>query len=224
MGEPDAVNAVPIVGGPLAFGLALAALLLAVFANTWAGAIVTVAHEAGHMVLAVLTFRGLGGFRMQDDGSAGTYAERYHWSVSDLATAFAGYPMPSLLGLGGAYLIADGRPAGVLWVALVLLFGAMTQARNALAYTVTVLEVLGVGWAVFAGNLAVQAAVAVGLVWLLLIGGAYDSTINLSRADGSDAERLARRTWVPRIVWHALWAAIAVVCLWNGGGRLLGLG
>ena len=58
---------------------------------------------------------------------------------------------------------------------------------------------------------------------ILLIGGAYESTVVLSRADRSGAGVLSRRTWKPRIVWHAAWAVIGIRCLWNGGGRLLGL-
>jgi hypothetical protein len=29
-------------------------------------------------------------------------------------------------------------------------------------------------------------------------------------------------TLVPRLVWHAVWAVIGVVCLWKGGVLLLG--
>jgi hypothetical protein len=220
----DAVNTVPIVGEPVAYGAGVAVLLLVLLTGSWARSLVTVAHEGGHMVLAVLTFRGLRGFTLADGGGGATMAERYHWSISDLVTRFAGYPMPSLLGLGGAHLLAHGRPASVLWVSLVLLLGTFFQAANQLAYVVTTLAVIGVGCAAAAGSVSVQAAVAVVLVWWMLIGGAYYASIGLSRGDGSDAASLASRTLVPRIVWHALWAVIGVVCLWKGGGWLLGLG
>jgi hypothetical protein len=197
--------------------------VVAVLARSWAGAVVTVAHEGGHMVLGALTFRGLKGWRLEDNGNAATTFERGHWSISWIVTGFAGYAMPPLLGLGGARLVAERHPASVLWIGLVLLVATLALATNALAYTVTVLEAVGVGWAVFAGSLQVQAGVAIGLVWLLLIGGAYESTVGLSRAEGSDAAALAALTWIPRIVWHALWAAIGIVCLWIGGGLLLGL-
>lgn len=224
MGVPDAVNAVPIVGEPIAYGIGFAVLLLVVFTGSWAGSLVTVAHEAGHMVVAVLTFRGHRGFTLEDGGGGATPLVRYHWSISDLAVRIAGYPMPSLLGLGGAYLVGAGRPAAVLWVSALLLLGAFMAAANQLAYVVTTIAVIGVGWTALDGAVTLQSAVAVGLAWWMLIGGALDSTVRLSRGEGSDAHVLSIRTWVPRIVWHALWAAIAVVCLWNGGGRLLGLG
>jgi hypothetical protein len=79
----------------------------------------------------------------------------------------------------------------------------------------------GVTWAALAGSVAVQAAVAVGLVWVLLFGSLRSSLI-LSRADGSDAARLASATLVvPRIVWHAVWVAIALYALIVGGQFLL---
>jgi hypothetical protein len=224
MADLDAVNAIPIVGEPLAYGLALVALVLVVFARSWAGGIVTVAHEGGHMVMRALTFKGLKHFTLDNGGGGATYYERGHWSVGDLLCRFAGYPMPCLLGLGGAALIAAGRPASVLWISLVLVLGALALAGNSLAYVVTTIEAIGIGWIAFDGSLALQSGVAVALVWMLLLGGAYESSIVLSREDTSDAANLAQRTWIPRIVWHAAWAVIGVVCLWNGGGWLLGLG
>jgi hypothetical protein len=223
MPDADAVNAVPIVGGPIAYGLAVVALLLAVLARSWAGAVVTVAHEAGHMVMGVLTFRGLRGWWLEDNGDAATAFDRRPWSVSWIATLFTGYAMPPLLGLAGARLIADRHPASVLWICFVLVVAAMVHASNALAYLVTVLEAVVIGCVATVGSLQVQAGLAVGLVWLLLIGGAQDS-IRLSWGPGSDAQALAAQTWIPRIVWHALWAVIGVVCLWKGGGWLLGFG
>jgi peptidase M50B-like protein len=224
MRDADAVNAVPIVGGPIAYGIGFVVLLLVVLTGSWARSLVTVAHEAGHMVAAVATFRGHEGFTLADGGGGSTAVYRPKWSIGGVLGTFAGYPTPCLLGLGGAYAVANGRPAAVLWISLVLLLGAYMEAANQLAYVVTTISVLGVGIAAVAGSLPVQAAVAVGLVWWMLIGGAFYASIGLSRDDGSDAASLASRTLVPRIVWHAGWAVIGLVCLWKGGGWLLGLG
>lgn len=217
----EAVNAVPVIGEPLAWGLGFAMLLLIVFTDSWARSLVTVAHEGGHMAVAVLTFRGHRGFSLMDGGGGETVLVRYHWSVSDLLTRFAGYPAPCLLGLGGAVAIGQGNAWAVVWASLFLLIWSFFQAANALANVVTLLAVIGVGWAAFAGTAQVQAAVAVAMVWWMLIGGAYYSTIALSRGDGSDAQILASRTLIPRVVWHAAWAAIGVACLVAGAGHML---
>lgn len=212
---------VPVVGTPLAYGIGFLVLLLVVFAGPWGASLVTVAHEGGHAVVGVLTFRGLKGFNLYEDGGGDTDFDRLYWSVSDLFMRFAGYPMPSLLGWGGADLTRRGHLETVLWLGLLLLLASFFIAANQLAIAITLIATLLVGWIALAGSPVVQAATAVTLVWWMLIGGAIDATVWLSRADGSDAAMLARRTWVPRIVWHGLWAAIAIVSLWKGGKALL---
>ncbi|MCO1658321.1 M50 family metallopeptidase [Pseudonocardia humida] len=211
----------PVVGQPLAFGIGFVVLLLVVFTGTWAGSLVTVAHESGHIVGALLTLRDHAGFQLNDDGSAFTTVSRSRWSFGGLIAAFAGYPLPPLLGLGGAAVVADGNAWAVLWSALALLVWAFMQAANALANAVTLLASIGVGWVALTGSPELKAAIAVGLVWLMLIGGALDSTTRLSRAAKSDAEYMSRWTLVPRIAWHGIWALIGVLCLWFGASWLL---
>lgn len=217
----DAANAVPVIGTPLAYGLGFAVLLLVVLIRPWSDLLYVVAHEGGHIVMGLLTFRGPRGFTVDENAGGSTPLDRYHWSVSDLLTRFVGYPAPCVLGLGGAALIRAGYPASVLWISLLLLVAAFFQALELPAIVTTALFVLAVGWVAFAGSTAVQAGTAVVVVWWLLIGGALDSTIWLSRAKQSDAGVLATRTWIPPIVWHAIWAVIGIVCLWKGGRALL---
>jgi hypothetical protein len=217
----DSTNAVPVVGTPLAYGIGFVALLLVVFAGPWGVSLVTVAHEVGHAVVGVLTFRGLKGFNLYEDGGGDTDFDRLYWSLSDLFMRFAGYPMPSLLGWGGATLIRGGHADSVLWIGLLLLLLSFFIAANEIAITITLISALLVGWIALAGSPILQAATAAALVWWMLIGGAIYATVWLSRADGSDADILSRRTWVPRIVWHGLWALIAIVALWKGGNALL---
>ena len=42
-------------------------------------------------------------------------------------------------------------------------------------------------------------------------------------SEKSDAAHLARDTWIPTIVWVALFWFVALICLWAGGRRLLGV-
>ena len=142
----DAANAVPVVGTPLAYGIGFVVLLLIVFTESWAGSLTTVAHEGAHMVLAVLTFRGHSGFKLNDGGGAATKIDDPSWGVGDYLITFAGYAAPPLLGLGGAHLVRAGNPGGVLVIALILGLAAFFQARNQLAYVVTLLIVIVTGW------------------------------------------------------------------------------
>lgn len=215
------VNAIPVIGGPLAWGIGLGVLLLVVFTDSWARSLVTVAHEGGHMAVAVLTFRGHKGFTLDDGGGGGTELDRTHWSVSDLLTRFVGYPTPCLLGLGGAVAIAHGNARGVLLASVILLIWSFFQAANPLAIAVTLLATIGVGFAVLRGTAYVQTLVAVALVWWMLIGGAYWSVSGWRGGSTGDATVLARRTLVPRFVWDLAFGVIGIVCLWKGGRLLL---
>jgi hypothetical protein len=216
----NTANAVPVVATPLAYGIGLIMLVVVVFTESWAGSLVTVAHEGGHIIFAVLTFRGFSGLHLHDGGGGETTGMDTSWGVGDLLLTFAGYATPPLLGLGGAAVIAHGNAVGVLWIAVILLIAAFIAAGNELAYAVTLLALIGVGWVALAGTTTIQVAVAVALVWWMLFGGLRAALI-LSRDDGTDAYWLARRTLIPRIVWHAIWIAIAVFCLLRGGRLLL---
>jgi hypothetical protein len=135
--------------------------------------------------------------------------------------------MPCVLGLGGAAVIRHGQTWSVLWSALVLLLVAFFQAGSGsveggpLAQAVVLLAFLGVGWVALNGGPYLQVAVAVGLVWWMLIGGAYWASVGLSRGKGSDAAVLARTTLIPGVVWHVLWALIGIYALLVGGRYLL---
>jgi hypothetical protein len=202
-------------------------LMLVVFTDSWARSLVTVAHEGGHMVMAIITGRGYSHLYLDDGGGGGTQLINAEWGIGDMAVRFVGYPMPCVLGLGGAALIRHGQTWSVLWSSLVLLLVAFFQAGGGraeggrLAQAVVLLAFLGVGWVALNAGPYLQVAVAVGLVWWMLIGGAYWASVGLSRGKGSDAAVLARRTLIPGVVWHVLWALIGTYALLVGGRYLL---
>lgn len=214
------VNDVTIVGEPVAFGLGFFVLLFVLLTGELAHVLVTVAHEGGHVVMSVLTFRGHRGFELTDGGGGKTILVDTRWGPGDLLVRFVGYPAPSLLGLGGAAAIADGNAWGVLWAAVVLLLAAYFVAANPLALLVSTLAALGVGLVAVRGSAALQATVAVGLVWWMLLGGAL-WTIKASTAPKSDAGILSRRTLVPAVIWYLVWVAIALYALIVGAQLLL---
>lgn len=220
----EAVNAVPVVGQPLAYGIGVLVLLVVVLTGSWGQALVTLAHEGGHYVVGTLMGYLPIAFELEDGGGGGTGYAQDWWSPGRILRLFAGYATPPLLGLAGALLVAEGMAWSVLILAIVLLFAAFLAATNPLAFTVTLISVIGFGWTATAGGPELQAGVAVGLVWLLLLGG-LTSAIGIPRASNdSDVAKLTRDTLIiPRILWHAAFTVIAVVCLWTGGRALLGL-
>jgi hypothetical protein len=216
-----AVSDYAVIGEPIAYAIGFLVLVLVAFVDD-VGALITVVHEGGHMLVAALTGRGHRGFILNDEGGGSTEIIDPGFGVGDYLVTFAGYATPPLFGLGGAYLILHDNAWAVLWVGILLLVLALLFARNALATVVTLLAVVGVGWVAWEGSPKLQAAVAVGLVWLLLLGG-LRSTLYLSRAERSDPWWLARRTLIPTPVWQGIWVAIAVVSVWVGGRVLLDL-
>jgi hypothetical protein len=205
--------------------MAFLALVLIGFASEVAATIVRVAHEGGHMLAALISGHWVTEFKLEEAGELGSGSTNYNhrprgW-FGEVLNLFAGYATPPLAGLGGAYVIADGNSWGVLVIGVVLLLAVLLIPKiNPYALTVTVVLLVGILWALAAGSPKVQAALAAGLVWLMLIGGLW---MILARGTKSqDVKELTDLTWIPRVVWFAAWLAVAVASLWVGGRVLLG--
>ena len=218
----DELIDVSIVGQPVVYGAAFVALLLVVFAQQWAGSFVTIVHEGGHMVMAVLTFRGFSSWKMDDGNNAGTTVNDGSWGVGDLIVSVAGYLSPPLVGLGLAAVLAGGNAWGVLAITLLLLVLSLLYAEGGLAITMTAVFGVVVVLVLGRGSQIVQMTVAAGAVWVLLLGGVR-SAWRMKLSDTSDAHYMMRGTFIPKSAWKALWIAVALVCLY-AGGRLLFVG
>ncbi|MER6024475.1 M50 family metallopeptidase [Streptomyces sp. NPDC001851] len=187
---------------------------------------ITIAHEGGHGLVALLTGRQLTGIRLHSDTSGLTVSRGKPYGLGMILTAAAGYTAPSLLGLGGAALLAAGRITLLLWVATALLVVMLVMIRNAYGVLTVVLAggaFLLVSW--LAGP-QVQAAFAYTVVWFLLFGGVrppFELQAKRSRggAGDSDADQLSRLTHVPAGLWLFLFHAVSLCSLIGGGGRLL---
>jgi membrane-bound ClpP family serine protease len=119
--------------------------------------------------------------------------------------------------------VLAGKSWSVLWASIVLLVGAFVHARDNFTSTVIVLAAVGIGWAAVEGSAPVQGFVAVVLAWWMLFGGVRQLQGMGLGVSGSDADNLSRFTWIPAIVWVALFWFAALLCLLVGGRRLLGI-
>src|SRR5690349_6218711 len=110
--------------------VALAAVL---HGPTWRVArnTVTIAHEGGHALLALLTGRKLDGIKLHSDTSGVTVSRGKPHGPGMIFTAMAGYVTPPLLGLFFALLLAAGRITLMLWFTLALLAAMLVMIRNA---------------------------------------------------------------------------------------------
>ncbi|GAA3076233.1 M50 family metallopeptidase [Streptomyces glomeratus] len=189
---------------------------------------VTIAHEGGHGLVALLTGRTLTGIRLHSDTSGLTVSRGKPYGLGMILTAAAGYTAPPLLGLGGAALLDAGHITLLLWLATALLLAMLVMIRNAYGALTVVLTgsmFLLVSW--LAGP-QVQAAFAYAVVWFLLVGGvrpAFELQAKRSRggAGDSDADQLSRLTHVPAGMWLFLFHVVSLCSLMGGAQWLLRL-
>jgi hypothetical protein len=214
------VNDVPIVGEPVAYGVGFIALLAVLLSRFIANYPITLAHEGGHMLALLVTFRGTDGWTMEDNADGATDPGRGGIWFFTLFVAFVGYAAPPFLGLAAAALIAAGNPWAVLLASIVLSLFAVALSRNGLAFLVPALIVFGLGWLLLSGSSELQAAFAVGIAWFLLFGGLLDNLRLLGNRSG-DGHRLAGMTLIPNFLWNLAWVVVALVALIVGGQFLL---
>jgi len=198
-------------------GLALVVVLVSVL---WRPArhVITIVHEAGHALVAVLAGRRLASIRLHSDTSGLTVTKGKPYGPGMILTGFAGYVAPSLLGLGFAALLGADRVTGLLVACVILLLGVLVMVRNVygvFSVLVTGAVLVGVAW--WAQG-EVQAAFAHGITWFLLLGGIrsvseLQTKRRRGRARDSDADQLARLTGAPGLFWVGSSLIVNLGCL-----------
>ena len=215
-------------GNALSLVVALVALALVWQQSAWRllRNVVTIAHEGGHAVIALLSGRQLTGIRLHSDTSGLTESRGRAHGPGMVLTLFAGYPTVSLLGLGGAALVSNDLARVMLWVSIGLLLLMLVALRNAygvLSVVVTGAVLLGVSWKAPA---EARTALAYLITWFLLLAGArpvveLQRLRRQGRAPYSDADQLARVTGMPGLLWVGLFGLVALGALVEGTRWLL---
>lgn len=189
--------------------------------------VVTIAHEAGHAIVATLLGRDVRGIRLHSDTSGLTTHSGSTKRLPLALTAFAGYPAPAVVGLGAAALLYAGYAFALLWIVVLLLVLVLVQIRNVYGFLVLVLTIGGFGWLAWAAPDAWRVGVAYGVAWLLLLG-AVRAVVELhgSRREAggrsSDADALARSTHVPGVMWVGVFWLVTVACAVGGAWLMVG--
>ncbi|WP_051366407.1 M50 family metallopeptidase [Hamadaea tsunoensis] len=209
---------------PLALATAVAALVVVFVPAIWryARTMITIVHEGGHALVAVLTGRRLRGIRLHSDTSGLTVARGKPRGLGMVLTLMAGYLAPSLIGLAAVFPLAAGRITLMLWITLVLLFLVLVMIRNWFG----LFAVLVVGAGVYAvtryASFDTQTIVASLGVWFLLIGGVKPLfELRGRRLRSSDPAQLASVTGVPALFWLGLMILVNGGCLAYGAWLLL---
>jgi Peptidase M50B-like len=204
----------------LILGSGVLALAVVASSRVWpvARIVVTIVHEGGHALVALTTGRRLAGVRLHRDTSGTTVSSGRPDGPAITLTTAAGYPAPSLLGLGAAALLAIGHLTGMLLLSLVLLAGLTIAIRNAYGMLAVLATAVAVAAVCLFGSAVVQAGFGYTMTWFLLLGGVRP-VIELQRGRRrgrgrrTDADTLARLTPVPGGAWVMIFGAVAVAAL-----------
>lgn len=221
------VAAQPLPAAPVVLATAGIAVVLVLVPWLWRVTrhLVTVAHEGGHAVAAVLSGRRLTGIRLHSDTSGLTVSRGRPRGPGMVVTLLVGYTGPALVGLGAAALLSTGRAVALLWGVLLLLALLLLQIRN--LFGLWVVLVCGAGVFAVSWWLAPeqQFAVALTLTFFLLLGAprAVLELLATRRAGArtSDPDQLARLTRVPAGAWVAVLVVVTVGAALAGVGLLL---
>ncbi|GAB3696831.1 M50 family metallopeptidase [Mariniluteicoccus flavus] len=202
--------------------LGLVALGLVVLAWPATRMLVTIAHEAGHALVATLTGRRLTGIRLHTDTSGLTVSRGPARGPGMVATLAAGYVTPGLFGLASAWVLGLGYAVAMLWL-LTLLFAAMLlKIRNFYGLLVMATVAVGVGAASWYLAPVHQSWLAHLICWVWLLA-APRPVLELARQGSrtSDSAQLARLTGVPAGLWTALFGVVTLGCLVGGVALLV---
>ena len=222
-------GAQPDPPGLLVLVTALIALVVVAFRPLWRVArnAITIAHEGGHALVALLTGRRLRGIRLEFDTSGLTLSAGRPSGPGMMFTLLAGYIAPSLVGLAGAWILGGNRIMLLLWAAVVLLLLMLINIRNVfgvVSVVVTGAIVFGVSWY---ASPQVQAAFAYTGVWFLLVGGVrpigeLQRLRSRGRMPESDADQLGRMTHLPALFWVTVFYLVNLAALVIGAFMLAG--
>lgn len=201
-------------------GVALLALGLVLVPRAWTltRQLVTISHEGGHALVAVVTGRRLMGIRLHADTSGVTLSRGKPTGPGMVAMLAAGYLAPAVAGLGAALLLAGGHSLALLWLAVGWLSLMLLQIRNVYGLLVLILCGAAAGLASWYLPGTTLSLLAYLLTWLLLFAAPKPVLELMAQrrrgtARGSDVDQLTRLTRLPAVLWELIFLLANVVGL-----------
>ncbi|MFX0539060.1 M50 family metallopeptidase [Ornithinimicrobium sp. Y1847] len=190
--------------------------------------LITLVHEAGHALVAVLVGRRLSAIRLHSDTSGLTVSRGRPSGPGMVAMLAIGYPAPALVGLLGAVVLGLGYAAALLWGLVLLCALMLLLVRNLYGLWVLLVTGVGLGALSWVGTPAILSGTAYLVVWVLLLG-APRAVAELQRERRrrrdrtSDADQLARLTGIPALTWVVVFWVVCAAALVVGGLLTLGI-
>lgn len=212
----------------LIFATGVLALVLISWQPAWrvVRGVLTIAHEGGHAVVALLAGRRLLGVRLHSDTSGLTLSSGRPTGPGMVLTLAAGYLAPSVLGLGGVLLLGTGHITAMLWISIVLLVLMLLLIRNVYG----VVSVVGTGAVVFLLSWyappEAQSVFGYLATWAMLLAAPRPvfelrSRRYRERAPNSDADQLARLTRMRPVVWIGVFGTVTIAAAASGAALLM---
>lgn len=178
---------------------------------------VTLVHELGHALVGMAVGRRFTGFVLRGDASGHAVTVGPARGAGRVATTWAGYPAPGLVGAAMVWLALAGWSAAVIGAALLVLVVALIRVRSALTLLVMVLAVVGSASLWWWRDDLWQSRLVLGVGLVLLVGAwRHLAAVVRSRDRGSDPAVLAALTWLPLSVWNATFVAALAASTWVG--------
>ncbi len=188
--------------------------------------LLTLIHEAGHALIAVLTGRRLSGIRLHSDTSGLTVTKGRPRGLGMVLTALAGYPAPAVVALAGAVALHQGYAATLLWGLVGLSALMLLMIRNFFGLWVVLAFGISFGALSYLAPSHIVVGAAYVVTWTLLLA-APRAVIDLAQArrrpggQGSDADQAARLTHIPAFVWVGVFFIACLAALVVGGYLLI---
>jgi hypothetical protein len=166
----------------------------------------------------VLTGRRLNGIRLHTDTSGLTISSGKPRGPGMIATAAAGYLAPAVLGLVSISLVEGGHTPWALYAGLTTMALMLAFIRNWFGLVVVVLVGAAVALLIWRAPADVQDFAALTFSWFLLVA-APRATVDLwshrrrARTRTTDADVLARLTFLPAPVWNVVFVLLTGAAL-----------
>lgn len=218
---PGSVVGGGVLGGWL--GVAAAAVLVPQSWG-WFRLGVTLVHELGHALVGVAAGRRFTGFAVRADMSGHAVTSGPSRGAGRVATTWAGYPAPGLVGLLMVWCGVHGWAGALLGTLLLVLVAVTVFVRSGLTLLIVVAVTAGVGALWWWRSDAVQSGAVIAVGCALLVGAwrhllAVASTAGQDRS--SDPAVLASLTRVPSAIWLLSYAVTLGWCVWAAGRLVL---
>lgn len=195
----------------------LVALAVVVLPPTWrlARLAVTIVHELGHAGIGILMGRRFTGFVVSADMSGHAVTVGPRRGIGRVASTWAGYPAPALIGAVLVQIALHGWAPTALFAALVVLIIslAFTRSLHTLAAVLGTAVAVGALW--WWGSPVLTAVLTLaGGVFLLLGAWRHLGAVIRSGGRADDPAQLATLSPLPGWVWTLSFAVVLAAGTW----------